>query len=166
MKYDEELIIKDLEELFKAELNNTIDCVNTDKGSIAGDPLYIDHIPSDKYIFETLHKGLLNYKGFFIRYGIADTPVREASEENYLEDLRIYFEIATFDKGEKNLNNLMFKLLRYRRALKSVIMNNPDVFRGYAKPLIASLKPTAFPYNSQYSILAIGVEVQASFTTR
>ena len=134
--------------------------------ALPGEPLYMEEIPNDKFIFDSLFKSLLNYKGFFVRYGIADTPVSQAQEDNYIEEIKIYFEIATFDKGDKNLNNLMYKLLRYRKALKNVIMKNRDVFRGYAKPLVTSLKPAAFPFSSQYSLIAIGVEIEASSTTR
>ena len=58
----------------------------------------------------------------------------------------------------------MYKLLRYRRALKQVIMKNPEIFRGYAKPLMASLKPDAFPYDSRNVILTIGIDIRASVT--
>ncbi len=160
MMYDEENMIKDIETLFKAKLNDEIDLINTEKN----DTLTLDHIPSDKYIFETLDSRLLNYRGFFILFGLVDTPVRETATANLIEEVVITFQVATFDKGEKDRSNTMYKLLRYRRALKQVIMNNPDVFRNYAKPLIASLKPNAFPYDRNKIILTIGIDVKASVT--
>jgi hypothetical protein len=164
MQYDEEFIISDLETLFKAELNTFIDCVNTEKGSVSGDPLFIPNIPTDKYCFETLNKSVNNYKGFFVVFGVTDTPIRDQQENNYIEDLTVAFEICTFDNGTRNMNNKFYQLLRYRRALKAVIMKNPDVFRGYAKPLVGSLKPTAYPYDKQRAILSIGIEIKASVT--
>lgn len=164
MMYDEELLIKDIEAVFKAALNDQIDCINTEKGVISGDPLFLDHIPSDKYIFETMDSRLLNYKGFFILYGLLDTPIRNANENNFIEDVTITFQVATFDKGEKERSNTMYKLLRYRRALKQVIIKNPDMFRGYAKPLFGSLKPDAFPYDNKSIILTIGIDIKASVT--
>ncbi len=165
MLYDEEFMIRDIETLYKSKLNAEIDLINTEKGAAPGDALFIENIPSDKYIFETLDSRLLNYKGFFILYGIVDTPIREQQIDNFIEDLTITFQVATFDRGEKERSNTMYKLLRYRRAIKQVIMNNPDVFRNYAKPLVASLKPDAFPYDRKNIILTIGVNIKASVTT-
>lgn len=160
MMYDEEFMIRDLADLFMVKLNDEIDCINTEKN----DTLALDHIPSDKYIFETLDSRILNYKGFFILYGLVDTPIREVSADNFLEDVVITFEVATFDRGEKTRSNTMYKLLRYRRAIKQVIIKNPGVFRGYATPLMASLKPNAFPYDNKSVVLTIGVNVKASVT--
>lgn len=164
MLYDEEQMIRDIESTFKTKLNDEIDCINTEKGTVSGDPLFLEHIPTDKYVFETLDQRLLNYKGFFILYGLVDTPIREANVNNYIEDITVTFQIATFDKGEKTRSNTLYKLLRYRRALKQVIMKNPDLFRNYAKPLMASLKPDAFPYSNKKIILTIGIDIKASVT--
>lgn len=160
MFYDEEYMIKDVEETFKASLNAEIDCINTEKN----DSIVLEHIPSDKYIFQTLDKRLLNYTGFFILYGLVDTPPRDAQYNNFIEDVKITIQIATFDKGERDRSKTMYKLLRYRRALKQVIMKNPEIFRGYAKPLVASLRPDAFPYDSKKIILTIGLDITASAT--
>ena len=97
-------------------------------------------------------------------YGLKDTPVRETNTETFLEEVEITFQIATFDKGEKERKNTLYKLLRYRRALKAVILKNPDVFRGYAKPLMKSLKPDAFPYDNKNIILTVGIDIKASVT--
>lgn len=160
MFYDEEMMIKDIETTFKAKLNAEIDCINAEKN----DSLVLEYIPDDKYIFETLDSRILNYKGFFLMYGILDTPIKTPNENNFIEELTTTIQIATFDKGEQVRSNTFYKLLRYRRALKQVIMKNPDIFRGYAKPLMASLKPDAFPYDSKNIILTIGIDVKASVT--
>lgn len=164
MQYDEELMIKDLETLFKAELNTEIGKINTEKGSVSGDPLFMDDINPDKYIFETLDKRLLNYTGFFLMYGLVDTPISEGDTNNFIENVVVTFQIGTFDKGEKDRSNTMYKLLRYRRALKQVILKSPDVFRSYAKPVVSSLKPDALPYSSKKIILKIGIDIAASAT--
>ena len=163
-RYDEEQIIRDIEETFKAKLNTEIDCINTEKGVVDGDTLFIENIASDKYVFETLDSRVLNFRGFFILYGLTDTPLRDANTDNFIEDVIVTFQVATFDRGEKERSNTMYKLLRYRSALKDVIMKNPDMFRGYAKPLMASLKPDAFPYDRNNVILTIGIDIKASVT--
>ena len=162
--YDEEQMIRDAETAFKAQLNTEIGLVNTEKGATLGDALFLEDIPSEKYIFETLDSRLLNYKGFFILYGLVDTPLRGANIDNFIEDVTITFQVATFDKGEKERSNTLYKLLRYRKALKKVVMKNPDMFRNYAKPLMASLKPDSFPYDRKNIILTIGIDLKASVT--
>jgi len=62
------------------------------------------------------------------------------------------------------MRNKFYQLLRYRRALKSVVEKNPEVFRSYAKPLIGSLKPSTFPMSRNVVILSIGIEIKASVT--
>jgi len=153
-------MVKDIEALFQAQLPTEITAINAEKA----DALVLDSIPNDKYIFETLDSRILNYKGFFIMFGLKDTPVRETNIETFLEEVEITFQIATFDKGEKERKNTLYKLLRYRRALKAVILKSPDVFRGYAKPLMKSLKPDAFPYDNKNIILTVGIDIKASVT--
>ena len=162
--YDEELMVRDLETLFKAKLNTEIGLINTEKGAVSGNALFMEDINSNKYIFESLHKSALNFKGFFILFGLVDTPIKEQNIESFLEDVVVQFEVATFDNGEKERSSTMYKLLRYRRALKQVIIKNPEVFRGYAKPLLASLKPSAFPYDSKNIVLLSGITVKALVT--
>lgn len=161
MIYDEEQMIRDVEFLFKEKLSEQITLINKEKN----DALVLETIPDDKYIFETLDgRKLLNYRGFFILYGLVSTGVQASTIENFIEDVTMTFQIATFDKGEKDRTNLMYKLLRYRRALKQVIIKNNNVFRGFAKPLITSLKPDAFSYNNNKVILTIGIDIKAAVT--
>jgi len=158
--YDEEYMIKDAATLFKTKLNTEIALINAEKA----DSLVLDEISSDKYIFETLDERALNIKGFFIIYGFLDTPLREANINNVIEDVTMYFHVCTFDNGEVDRSKTLYKLLRYRRALKQVIMKNTDVFRNYAKPLVAGLKPDALPYSKNFVILHIGIDIKASVT--
>lgn len=163
--YDEELALKDIIDEFKNGLNAQIDCINTNKGAAPADSLYIPNIPDTKYIPVTLGvKQLLNYTGFFISYGIADTPIREASQVNYMEDFTVMVEVATFDSGNRNPEILYTQFLRYRKAMKNLIMKNPDILRGYGKLSVGSLKPAAFPYSNKKVILSIGLNIKASFT--
>lgn len=158
--YDEEYMADDIEALFKAQLPAEIAVVNADKN----DSNSIANIPNDKYVFETLSDSMNNFEGFFLMYGIADAgTVKEASTGNIIEDVTFTIQIATFDKGEASRRNTLRKLLRYRRALRSVIINNPDVFRGYAKASLASLRPNAFEFNRKI-VLTCGIDVKASIT--
>ena len=166
MIYDEEQMIRDIETLFKAKLNAEIDCINTEKGAVSGDVLFLEQIPDTSYIFETIDKKLLNFKGFFVLYGLIDYPVEGANIESYIEGTTVTFQVGTFDKGDLERSNILYKLLRYRRAISQVIMKNPDVFRGYAKPLVTRLKPDSLPFDRNYVILKSGVDIKASNTSR
>jgi len=162
--YDEEYMIEDLVNLFKAKLNDEIDLINADKESVVGDSRYIDHIPDDSYIFAALDETTINYQGFFVLFDLIDTPIQSVQKGNAIESVMISFEVCTFDELNDDRNNTLFKLLRYRRAIKEVLAKNPDVFRGYANALVTSLKPNVLPYSDRATILKAGVEVTASVT--
>ena len=165
MKYDIELMLKDVETTMKEKLNDCINAINAEKLLLdPADNLQISTIADDKYFASTMSKnrGLLNVKGFFVMYGISQTPVRGAQVGDEIEDLTITFEVCTFDNGDKNINNLFYQLLRYQRALKGVIKNTPEVFRNTAKPLITGLKPEVFPYDAKYAIISTGINLKAS----
>ena len=106
---------------FKSNLNDEIAAINIEKGAFIGDALFLEDIPTEKYIFESLDSRILNYKGYFVMYGIVDTPIRDIQEDNFVEDLTMTFQVATFDKGEADRKNTFYKLLRYRRAIKTVL---------------------------------------------
>lgn len=166
MIYDEEQMIRDIKELFVAKLNGEIDCINTEKGEVLGNTLFLDHIAEEKYVFETIDKKLLNFKGFFVLFGLIDYPVESANIESYIQGTTVTFQVGTFDKGDKERSNILYQLLRYRRAISQVIMKNPDVFRGYAKPIVTRLKPDSLPFDRNKVILKSGVDIKASSSAR
>lgn len=163
IRYDEEFILDDCIAAFKKSLNTEIAKINAEKLSI-GDTLVLDPIADDNYVFATLSESHLNYKGFFLMYDLSDPgALKEASPEAQAEDATVTVMIGVFDQGEKERSNLLRKLLRYRRALREVVINSPDMFRGHAKPLLASLKPNAFEFN-RVIVLTSGVDIKASIT--
>lgn len=164
MIYDEESMIKDLVSTLQAELNNEITKINIEKNASSGDELFLEPIQNDEYIFEVLDDSVNNYKGFFLMYGLIDMPLRETSEDNAIEEVVLAVRIGTFDNGEKGRKNILYKLLRYRKALKQLFKNNPDMFQNYAKPIVASLKPDAFNFGNKRIIIQAGVNVKASIT--
>ncbi len=164
--YDEEYMIEDFVACMKANLNAEIDLINADKGAIDDTNLrWLPQIPNDSYVFAALDESTINFKSFFILYDLVDTPVTAIQTENAIEPIILSFEVATFDELNKDRYNTLFKLLRYRRAVKNVIMKNPEMFRGYAKALMTSLKPNVLPYSKTATILKAGVEITASVTT-
>jgi hypothetical protein len=164
MLYDEEMMLEDLVTTLKENLAAEITAINAEKGATAGQALFLENIPDEKFIFETLSDSMLNWKGFFLMYGLVDTgSVQEAGTGNVIENTSFTVQIATFDKGDKERTNLLKKLLRYRRCIRSLILKNPDMFRGYAKASLASLKPSAFAFNN-VMVLTCGADLKASLT--
>lgn len=164
MMYDEEYVVADIEATFKANLNGEITKINTEKGANVGDELYMDTLTDDDYIYEVIPESVLNHTGFFVLFGLVDTEPTEQNSNNFLDNTTVTFQIGAFDLGDEQRRILLTKLLRYRRAIKQVIMNNPDMFRGYATPVVASLKPDSLQLTSKRTILKIGVDITASIT--
>lgn len=160
MIYDEEMILKDAVDLVKSKLPAEIIAINTEKN----DTIVLDSIDDTRYVLEFIDQKVLNYKGAFILYGLVSSPVKEKSSQNLLEDVTLTFNVGLFDSGEKDRSINFYKLLRYRRALKKIFLDNPDVFRGYAKSFVVSLKPDAIPVSNNVVILTMGIDVTASVT--
>lgn len=160
MIYDEEMILKDAVDLVKSKLPAEIIAINTEKN----DTIVLDSIDDTRYVLEFIDQKVLNYKGPFILYGLVSSPVKEKSSQNLLEDVTLTFSVGLFDSGEKDRSINFYKLLRYRRALKKIFLDNPDVFRGYAKSSVVSLNPDAIPVSNNVVILTMGIDVTASVT--
>lgn len=160
--YDTESIVKDVEALMKLKLNDEITKINNEKN----DDLVLDTINNDKYFFETIDDKLLNYKGFFVLYALIETPTSTPNIENFINGVTVTFQVGTWDKGELQRTGILYKLLRYQRAIYQVLACNSDVFRGYAKPLVKRLKPDSLNYGTKRIILKSGVDITASVTAR
>ena len=161
MIYDLEQMIRDTETLFKAKLNTEIVLINTQKN----DSIVLDQIPADQYVIFTLDDRVNNFKTPWIQIGIADTPLGESSLETAIEKNVITIQVALFDINEKERKNTFYKLLRYQKAIKQVLLKNPDLFQGYSSPLMQSLPPAAFPLDSRLIILTMGVNITATITS-
>lgn len=158
--YDAETVLKNVEALLKAELDTQIGCINT----IKSDAIVLDTIPADHYLFETLDSRVNNFKKPFIMYGLTENESKGAQLGNYVETVTVTVEVAFFDCGIKNRSTDVYKLLRYREALKRTVLKNPDIFRGYGTPLIKSLNPASFPFDNKRVILSCGLNVTVSIT--
>jgi len=158
--FDAESVIKLIESLLKANLNTEIACINT----IKNDAITLETIAADHYLFETLDSRVNNFKKPFLLYGLQDTEAVKPQAGNYVEPVTVTIEIAFFDCGIKNRATDVYKLLRYREAIKRVILKNSDVFQGYSIPLVKGLNPASFPFDNKRTILACGIDVTASIT--
>lgn len=159
--YDTEQMIRDLEALYKAQLNTEITAVDTDKA----DSITLDQIPTDQYFMVVLNKRVLNIRGFFIFFDITENPPQQVQLDNFQENVTLRVSACTLDSGQADLDELVFRLFRYQRAIKQVLFNNLDVFKGYSKPLVKALEPAAFPLSNKVDILSMGIQVTASITS-
>jgi len=159
--YDAERVVKDTLEIYQTKLNTIIDCINTEKN----DSVILENIENDKYVFGVITENMLNFDSPFIMYGMEPTTPKEAQANNFVKEVRVSFRVFMPDCGNAERDNEFYKLLRYQRALETVIVKNCDVYRGYGKPKVTSLTPDAFEYNSKV-FLHIGVEISVSITAR
>ncbi len=162
MIYDEESLLEDVKNLLDTKLTEQFVKINREKNAVSGNYLYLDPIPQDAIIFEILDKRVLNFAGYFIYYGLSPATIREESRAGFIEDWSIYINFAVFDSGELFRNNIFLKLIRYRRGLIQAILDDPGLFRSFAKPLIKNLRPDSFPYSKNRIIINLGIELSAS----
>ena len=164
MIYDEENAIEDLVTTMKENINVAIQKINTEKNSVAGDVRFIEELNLDKFYFATLSEETLNYKKFFAIYDIESMPTSNQQLGNFSETINLFFEVGCFDEYNKDRNNTLFKLLRYRKAIRRVIQENPAMFRGYGKPLVTSLSPSVYPVSKSLTVIRAGVTVSLTLT--
>ena len=161
MIYDVETVLTRTADFYKALLNAEIDCINTEKN----DSIVLENIDSDCYVFETLTEDILNYDAPFVMYGLVPTQPKEVQENNFVKEIKMTFRVAFSDEGNAERNDEFYKLLRYQRALEAVIMKNTDIYQGYGKPMVTSLTPEAFEFNSKV-FLNLGIDISVSITAR
>ncbi len=155
--YDIEDYIKDLRDLYIAQLNTEIGIVNTAKGDFT-----IATINASAWYLTRLPK-IFSYEQFIV-WGLDETPLTDRQENSGMQTIRTFFEVVLADAGEKESESVVFKLLRYTRALQQVLNKNPNKFRGIAHPVVDRLEPTQFDVLGKLYHSA-GVSIKASFST-
>jgi len=163
--YDVELFISDVRNILTSNLDAKITAINAEKASTAetGDDFAIDLIPSSAYYFHQI-PAVWSYKQFLI-YGLQDLKINEAQHDNHVQKVSLFVEVALIDKGEKQNESQIFKLLRYTRSLQEIFLENFDKIRSYGKLTVDSLPPTLIEVNGK-RLKSAGVVVSASFSIR
>ena len=155
MKFDEELILSNLETILKANLNTKIGTINTEKG----DSITLATINDNAYIMDVDDKEV-NYNPYII-YMIAD----QTSESNgpvTSENLIINIALINSDNGMDK--SIVKRMLRYRRALREVIEDNFRNINQCGEVTIESLPVLSFQKGSS-SIMSkvVGINIITSF---
>jgi len=154
--YDVEQFLKEAGVLFKAQLNTEINAINIEKGdfninTINANAWYLNYIP-----------GVFSYPEFIV-WGLDSVSPTESQNDNFIKTPKIAFEVILIDKGEKTTEQMIYKHLRYMRALESVANKNYDKFHGIAKLQVQDLLPTSFVWSGKI-LRSAGISITASFT--
>lgn len=159
VKYDVEQLIRDLETMFKANLNTKIGDINTQKGDFN-----ISTVNESAWFFQHIPQ-VWNYPVFVI-YGFQDIDSNQPQEDNMVQVAESFFEVVIPDSNKASSEAQVYQLLRYARALREVAHENFDSLRGYAKLTVTSLTPTAIELPNGKSLKASGIRISASISAR
>jgi len=153
-RYDVEQMLRDIETLFKAKLNDEILIVDAEKADFVLDPIndrawYLNQLPRT-----------FSYNPFIV-WGLEEQPVTDTQPGNWITNNRFFLEAVVSDSGQKEAVALVWRLLRYSRALGEVARKNFDMFQGRAKAKVQSLIPTSFVLDGKL-YRAAGIRIEAS----
>jgi len=157
-KYDTESFLKQLITLLKANLNTQISAINTEKADFS-----IDTIDDDAWYFQNLNDNVFN-NTVFVAYGIeANAKVSEPQQDNYVKEISVFIEVSMSDDGDTTNENVMWRLLRYTRALEEVVFKNYQKIDSRAKLRVKNLEPTSFSLEGRL-FRSAGINVTAALT--
>ena len=160
MMIDTELILKETQILVKSKLNPELLLINAEKNDFTIDP-----INSNAWIFQNLSEEIFSYNPFVV-WGLSQQPENtDATESNSVKTCGIFFEVVVTDDGGPVRENVFYKLLRYTRALESVIQKNPNKILSGINFKVANLQPTSFQIDGSL-FRSAGINILATYSAR
>ena len=154
MKFDEELLLLNLETIIKANLNTKIAALNTEKN----DTISLATVNNSAYIMDVNDKEV-NYNPYII-YMISE-QTSEARGPVTIENIIINVALIHSDNGLDPY--IVKRMLRYRRCLKEVIEENFRSISPCDSVTIESLPVLSFQKsNSSYSSKVVGINIITS----
>jgi hypothetical protein len=142
----------------KANLNNELVIIDTEKGDYELDP-----INADAWYFQNLDEEAFSYQAFVV-WGIYDNPnPTDVIRGNAIKQHEIFFEICIPDDGGPLEENVFYRMLRYTRALESVVNKNFDKIRSGLNVTVSSLTPTSFDLSGK-TFRTAGVLIKAAMS--
>ena len=157
--YDTESFIKDVEILFKANLNAELLLIDTEKGDYILNP-----INENAWYLHNLQEEVFSYSHFVLISMRSNVSVSEPSEYSYNKEVMLDIEICMPDEGDDDVTNIFWQLLRYTRALETIVFKNFDSFQGITKLKVNSLIPAEYPFKGKL-IRSAGVSVSAKMAS-
>jgi len=160
--FDTEQVLKNSIAVVKLVLNTDITTINNEKADFT-----IPSINAAAYYFGQIPKGAFNYNPFVV-YGFLDNPSLEATQtDNHIKVIQMYFEVVLVDGGNKDDENIIYRLLRYARALENVFNKNHfKIMEGYGNIQVTNLAPTTLFSLDGKVVRSAGVSVTARITSR
>lgn len=141
-KYDVELLLTDVKNIFQSKLNDKIDCINLEKQTITpetNDDFAINKINDKAWFFN--HIPLVWNYPQFVLWGIESIDIVQSQPDGARQKITIFIEVGIPDDGRPINESTIYKLLRYSRALQDVSMENFDKIRSYGSLQVESLSP-------------------------
>lgn len=145
-RFDEEVLLNNLETVLKANLNTKITAINSEKS----DSITLTAIDNNAYQLDTDDK-ISNYNPYII-YMISEQTT-EARGSATAENIVINIALIVTDNG--NDLNIVKKMLRYRRCLKEVIEDNYRKISYCDSVIIESLPILSFQKSSNSHVSKI-----------
>jgi hypothetical protein len=112
MNLDAEIICDKIKAFLKNNLNNEIVKINNEKN----DGITLEQIAEDAYFFESMDDSVHNFDPFIFYF--IDSTSSEVNGSSYAKKISIEFDIILANNQDDNISR---KLLRYTRALESVL---------------------------------------------
>jgi len=157
--FDTEELLKSTSVLMKAKLNNELAVIDAEKGDFI-----MDAINADAWYFQNLDEEAFSYSNFIV-WGMYDNPTQtDTQNNNSIKSIEMFFEVCLPDDGGPLDQNLFYKLLRYTRALESVVHKNFDKIRSGLKVQVINLSPTSFDLGGK-TFRSAGVLIKAALST-
>lgn len=153
---DTEQVLRDMETLFKAKLNDAIDEINAEKSDFT-----IPNIDDKAWYFLHLPR-VFSYKQW-VTWSLEPIEPTDRQSNNMKRTLKVTFEVVKPDAGEKHTENVIWQLLRYTRALEKVSNENADALRGVARLTVENLLPQTILFGGKI-LRTAGVRIQTSLS--
>lgn len=142
----------------KSKLNAEITAIDVEKADYE-----LPKIADGAWYFQNLDDEAFSYP-IFVVWGMYDNPEQTDSQENNaMKAVQMFFEVCVPDDGGALNQNVFYKLLRYTRALESVIDKNYDKVRSGLKVKVSSLSPTSFDLGGK-TFRSAGVLITANMS--
>jgi len=166
-KYDVERFLTDVKSIFQTNLNTQIDCINTEKQTITeetNDNFAINRVSDSAWFFQQANTRVFSYPQFVV-WGLLDLSLQAQQHDASLINPTVFIEVCLPDRGEPVNEVIIYKLLRYSRALQEIAEKNFDKLRGYGKIQVDTLSPAIVNVDGK-KLRCSGIAITALFSSR
>ncbi len=154
MRIDDEVLLEKTIDVIKANLNDCITAMNTEKGDTL-----LEQINAKAWYENTSEGGMFSFQNF-VMYGVMEERVIEEGQPMTMEEVTMHFEVATVDEGTGDSYTATKRVRRYKNTLKHLMHKYHRDILGGIKFKVSGLMPATFVVNGQKFITA-GISVKA-----